>query len=125
MNDDAGLRFELFPVDLDRFVDFYVRVLRFVLVADRRDEQPPYVALKRGGVRIGAIPAWEEVNPRLRALPQGVEIVIEVDDLVAEREAVLGAGHPLTEDITERPWGLSDFRIFDPEGYFLRFTTRG
>jgi predicted enzyme related to lactoylglutathione lyase len=124
MRDDAAVRFELFPTDIDQFVDFYVGTLRFELVSDRRHEDPPYVYLRRGGVRIGALPAWEKVDTRLRAVPHGVEIVLEVDDLVAERDAIAGAGHLLAEDIRRRPWGLEDFRVFDPAGYYLRFTTR-
>ena len=42
------LRFEIFPDDLDATVDFYLRVLRFRLIADRRDEPSPYVSLQRG-----------------------------------------------------------------------------
>jgi lactoylglutathione lyase len=117
------VRFELFPADLDRFVDFYVRVLRFELASDRRDEETPYVYMRRGSIRIGAVKAWEEVDPRVRAVPHGVEVVIEVDDLQAERDAVVAAGHPLAEDISRRPWGLEDFRLFDPDGYYLRITT--
>jgi lactoylglutathione lyase len=121
---NPSVRFELFPTDLDRFVDFYVRVLRFDIAADRRREPQPYVYLKRGEVRIGAVRAWEEIDPRARSLPHGVEIVIEVDDLVAERNAIVMAGQALDEDIVERAWGLADFRVFDPDGYYIRFTTR-
>jgi lactoylglutathione lyase len=121
---DADVRFELFPADLERFLDFYTRVLRFEVRADRRHEDAPYVYLRRGTVRIGAVPAWEEVDPLVRSVPHGVEIVIEVGDLEAERDAIAAAGYPLTEDIVERPWGLADFRLHDPDGYFLRFTTR-
>ena len=35
---EMTLRFEIFPDDLDATVDFYVRVLRFRLTADQRDE---------------------------------------------------------------------------------------
>ena len=123
VSEHLGLRVELFPTDLDRFVDFYVRVLRFELETDRRHEQPPYVSVSRGGVRIGALRAWQEVDPQVRSLPHGVELVIEVEDLVAERDAVLRAGATLSEDITQQYWGLEDFRLLDPDGYYIRFTT--
>jgi len=29
----------------------------------------------------------------------------------------------LAEDLVEREWGLSDFRVTDPDGYYLRFTS--
>lgn len=121
---EPELRIEIFPRDLDRFVDFYVRVLRFDLVVDRRDEEHPYAAVRRGLVRIGASPALRAADPLQRSVPTGVEVVIEVDDLAGEREAILAAGYPLAEDIRERPWGLRDLRVFDPDGYYLRFTTR-
>jgi catechol 2,3-dioxygenase-like lactoylglutathione lyase family enzyme len=118
------LRVELFPEDLERFVEFYVGVLRFELVTDRRDDAEPYVAVRRGSVRIGAARAWRAVDASQRALPAGAEFVIEVDDLAAERNAILAAGYLLDADITARPWGLTDFRLFDPDGHYIRFTDR-
>jgi catechol 2,3-dioxygenase-like lactoylglutathione lyase family enzyme len=118
-----SLRVEVFPGDLDRFVDFYVGVLRFEVIADRRDHAEPYVAVQRGSVRIGALQAWEAVDKSHRALPAGTEFVIEVDDLAAERNAIVAVGYPLDTDITIRSWGLADFRLFDPDGHYIRFTT--
>jgi lactoylglutathione lyase len=117
-------RFEIFPDDLDVTVDFYARVLGFRLTTDRRSEPSAYVSLQRGSVRIGA--ARREV-PDARAVrlpPAGVELVLEVDDVGAERDRVVAAGWPLDEDLQSRPWGLTDFRILDPAGYYLRITDR-
>jgi lactoylglutathione lyase len=121
---DMTLRFEIFPDDLDVIADFYQRVLGFSLVTDQRDASAPYLALRRGTVRVGA--ARREI-PDARAArrpPAGVELVLEVDDIAGERDRVLAAGWPLEEDLQERPWGLTDFRILDPAGYYLRFTDR-
>jgi lactoylglutathione lyase len=121
---DMTLRFEIFPDDLDVIADFYQRVLGFSLVTDQRHGSAPYLSLRRGAVRVGA--AWREI-PDVRAArrpPAGVELVLEVDDVVGERDRVLAAGWPLEEDLRERPWGLTDFRILDPAGYYLRFTDR-
>lgn len=35
------------------------------------------------------------------------------------------ADWPLEEGLTSRPWGLSDFRLLDPHGHYLRITGRG
>jgi lactoylglutathione lyase len=118
------LRIEIFPDDLDVFLDFYVRVLRFTIVADRRDDDPPYVAVRRDHVRIGAARVASGVDRSARALPTGTEIVLEADDVVLERNAVVAAGWPLASDLEPRRWGLTDFRLFDPDGYFLRITSR-
>jgi len=103
---EMTLRFEIFPDDLDATVDFYMRVLGFRLTADRRGQRVEYVSLQRGSV------------------PAGVELVLEVDDVVAERDRVAAAGWPLAEDLQDRPWGMKDFRILDPAGYYLRITDR-
>ena len=121
---EMTLRFEIFPDDLDATVDFYMRVLRFRLTADRRGQPGKYVSLQRGSVRVGAA---RRVVPDARAArlpPAGVELVLEVDDVVAERDRVTAAGWPLMEDLQDRPWGLKDFRILDPAGYYLRITDR-
>src|SRR4249920_3787646 len=121
---EMTLRFEIFPDDLDATVDFYMRVLRFRLIADRRDEPSAYVSLQRGSVRVGA--AWRAV-PDARAArlpPAGVELVLEVDDVAAERDQITAAGWPMAEDLRDRPWGLRDFRVLDPAGYYLRITDR-
>jgi lactoylglutathione lyase len=117
-------RFEIFPDDLDLTVDFYTRVLGFRLTADRRDEPSPYVSLWRGGVRIGAARSDVPDARAVRLPPAGVELVLEVDDVGAERDRVIAAGWPLREDLQPRPWGLTDFRIVDPAGYYLRVTDR-
>lgn len=45
-----------------------------------------------------------------------------VDDIDAEYVAVRAAGYQLADGLTRRPWGLRDFRLFDPTGQYLRVT---
>ncbi len=118
------LRFEIFPVDLDRAVDFYTRVLGFALARDERRGPAPYVELRRDGVQVGAAARPPVSSPECRRPPTGVELVLEVDDVAAERDAVRRAGWVLDEDLVDRPWGLTDFRVVDPDGYLLRVTSR-
>jgi predicted enzyme related to lactoylglutathione lyase len=120
----ATLRIEIFPDDLDAFVDFYTRVLAFDLVSDRRTTDHPYAAVARDGIRIGAAPAWTPVERAARAVPTGVEIVIEVDDVDAEHDRVVESGWPLESDLRTRPWSLTDFRMYDPAGHYIRITSR-
>jgi hypothetical protein len=35
-----------------------------------------------------------------------------------------GPAFRLVEPPLDRPWGLRDFRVADPDGYYLRVTTR-
>lgn len=118
------LRVEIFPDDLDAFVLFYTDVLGFTLTVDQRDADTPYAAVEHGSVRIGAARASVPVERAARAVPTGVEIVLEVDDVAEVRRRVLAAGYPLEQDLSRRPWGLTDFRLYDPAGYYLRVTGR-
>jgi catechol 2,3-dioxygenase-like lactoylglutathione lyase family enzyme len=119
----TSLRLEIFPADLNATVRFYVDLLGFSLAADRRSDALPYLALKRDDVQIGAV-AVPGGYAAHRRPPTGVEIVIEVDYLHVERDRIRLAGWPIEEDIMRRPWGLQDFRVLDPDGYYLRFTSR-
>jgi uncharacterized glyoxalase superfamily protein PhnB len=51
--------------------------------------------------------------------------VIEVDDVHADHARVTGAGWPLAEPLRAQPWGLTDFRVHDPDGHYVRITSRG
>jgi catechol 2,3-dioxygenase-like lactoylglutathione lyase family enzyme len=117
------LRIEVFPQDLDSFFDFYTRILRFSVDRDERLSATPYVSVHRDAVRIGAVKSPVPVSPNHRLPPAGTEIVLEVDDLEVERGLIVSLGWPLETDLTVRPWGLRDFRVRDPDGYYLRFTT--
>jgi lactoylglutathione lyase len=124
---EMTLRFEIFPSDLDEVVDFYTRVLRFGVTKDERHEPSAYVSMRRGAVQVGAARRAADTVPGARAArlpPAGVELVLEVDDVAGERDRVMAAGWPLEQDLQDRPWGLTDFRVIDPAGYYLRVTSR-
>lgn len=122
----TGLRMELFVRDMDGSLDFYCGVLGFELI--RREEG--YASIRSGRVTLGIGPiaklALDEgyfTRGRLeKDRGAGVEIVLEVDDIDAFHTKVVEAGYPMLEALQERPWGLRDFRIADPDGYYLRLT---
>jgi uncharacterized glyoxalase superfamily protein PhnB len=118
----ATLRVEVFPAEIDRAVAFYT-TLGFTVT--RRHEGPPmrYASMQYGQVRLG-LAEREPADPALRMLPIGTEIVVDVDDVRAERDRVVAAGIPLLEDLVTREWGLTDFRLTDPDGFYWRFTSR-
>jgi predicted enzyme related to lactoylglutathione lyase len=121
----AALRCEIFPSDMDAAVSFYVHVLGFTMMRDDRSSAHPYVALERDQVRLGAAGRPDVADREQRRPPTGVELVLEVDDLDAERARVTATGCALDEDLMIRPWGLRDFRVLDPSGYYWRITSRG
>jgi len=118
----ATLRVEFFPADLDVSIAFYER-LGFALVV-RKATDPPYASMRFGHVRLGLCRA-PAVDPALRAVPRGAEIVVEVDDIDKLYDDVRRSGIERLESLSTRAWGLRDFRLTDPDGYYLRFTERG
>jgi len=129
MGHEAGLRLELFALDMEASIAFYTRVLAFDLA---RHEPGDYASLRLGGVVLGIGPVAKlpeeggyfgrDIATFRRGL--GVEIVLEVDDVDGCYERVADSGHPILEPLRERSWGLRDFRICDPDGYYLRITSR-
>ena len=124
---ETDLRLELFATDAERTAVFFQEVLGFV----RENESPGYISLRRGRVVIGigpasGLPDGHPIKPRGdERVGLGVEIVIEVDDVDQVYSSVEASGHPVETPIAERPWGLRDFRLLDPNGYYIRITSSG
>jgi lactoylglutathione lyase len=129
----AGVRFELFVDDVERSVAFYGTTLG--LEPAPGYDPHGYVPVSAGPVRIGlqrrgALPAEHHFRPAHFAGPRGVgvEIVIEVDNVHAAfaqaRDAAVAHGGQV-EPLAARPWGQIDFRLIDPDGYYIRVTSAG
>jgi catechol 2,3-dioxygenase-like lactoylglutathione lyase family enzyme len=119
---DMSLRIEVFAADPDASAEFYRRVLGFEELSRQQDGK--YVWVGRGTVRIGICTTWAQVDPTTRHVPAGTEIVLEVDDIEAELARIRTTGWPIASDLQTQPWGLRDFRLHDPDGYYLRLTSR-
>ena len=129
MGREAGLRLELFVEDMEAAIAFYTRVLAFEVA---RLEPGGYASLRLGDIILGIGPVAKlpeeggyfgrDISAQRRGVV--VEIVLEVDDVDGWRDRVAASGHPIFEPLQDRPWGLRDFRISDPDGYYLRITSR-
>ncbi|MGA9774721.1 MAG: VOC family protein [Candidatus Dormiibacterota bacterium] len=127
-----SLQFELFVDDIEASVRFYGATLR--LAPPPNWSPDSYVQLRAGAVTVGVqkhtkLPVEHHFSTAHFAGPRGVgvEIVIEVDDVdrayaFASSEAEHHGGR--IEPISERPWGARDFRLIDPDGYYVRVTSR-
>lgn len=121
-----GLRMELFVEDVSRSVAFYRDVLGFTVGAGGNEQ---FTDVQHGGVEFGiclrtALPENHHFDQPSFAHRKGlgVEIVLEVDDLAAVYGHVQAQGYPIIEPLQRRPWGSTDFRLVDPDGYYLRLT---
>ena len=125
------LRIELFVDDIDASIAFYTEMLGFRISRHTGE----YAALVRGNVIVGLGqmaklsehdasgpgPLWQTAAGG-RGI--GVEIVLETDsadEVSAMYEHCLSRVAHI-EALRLRPWGLHDFRLVDPDGYYLRVT---
>lgn len=124
----ATLRLELFVTDMQKSIDFYTKVLGF----ERMNGDPDYVPVRSGSVLIAlgpaaGLPKKHHFNPEVQNSRRGlgVEIVIEVDNVKSYFEKVKASGYKGNlSPLRKQSWGATDFRIADPDGYYLRVTSR-
>ncbi len=126
-----GLRFELFVADVESSVAFYRSTLAFEPPQEWSPEG--YVPLRSGMVTIGVqhcsnLDPTHHFSPAHLSGPRGVglEIVLEVADvdLTYAKAAPEARGHGgSVEAPADQPWGLRDFRLIDPDGYYVRVTS--
>lgn len=121
---------ELHVPNFTTIKEFY-QSLGFRIVWERQpDGEKGYLVMEIEGNVLCFWPGTEEVFnqsyfkqfPRNTVRGYGVELVLQVKDVNRLYQAAKSLG-AVVEDMMDRPWGLTDFRIADPYGYYLRFTT--
>jgi lactoylglutathione lyase len=123
------LRFELFVCDQERSVRFYEQALSFKVDSSDKSPSDAYIQIINGNVRIGlgsveSLADSHYFRPAIYDHPGvGVEIVLEVEDIL-EYERQARSADAVFEPLQQRPWGRLDFRVVDPDGYYIRVTER-
>lgn len=119
-------RFELFVIDPQKSMDFYINVLGFQKIHKGNNE----FMVQRDAVIIGFgyiqnLDSTHYFRPEITTQRKGLglEIVLEVDDVVREYTRIKERSYPIFKDIQKQTWGLTDFRVVDPDGYYLRITS--
>jgi lactoylglutathione lyase len=102
-----------------------------VLGFEKEAERPGgYTPLAKGAVRLALnlrsdLEEHHPMRPRTHERPgRGVEIVLEVDDVESAYRHVVSQAWPRSAELRRQPWGLTDFRLLDPDGYYWRVTSR-
>jgi catechol 2,3-dioxygenase-like lactoylglutathione lyase family enzyme len=119
------LHIEFFVVDLERSTSFYTSVLGFSVVRRKPDG---FTELALGDAII-ALNDERILGPDHPARPasgerigKGVEVVLVTEDVSDAYERVLASGWPISTPLTRQPWGMTDFRVLDPDGIYIRVT---
>ena len=114
-------KIELFCTDFAVSIEFYKK-LGFQLLLQKEDD---YSIMKRHQFIIAISPVKKSrslrIHRRFKLPPHGIEIVFYTDRLNELRYELIQQGISTTE-IIRQPWGLNDFRLTDPDGYYIRIS---
>lgn len=122
------LRLELFTDDMEATVNFYKNVLGFQSLKKSTNTYQP---IRRGEVILGigllkslGDDHYFEPNEPTTKFGYGLEIVLEVDNIHSIYNKVKSSGVKILANLKKQPWGLTDFRLTDPNGYYVRVTSK-
>ena len=120
---------ELHVTDFEKTKEYYQK-LGFKVVWERiPEEDKGYLVMQRDQNILCFWPGNEYAyeQPYFKKFSKdtvrgyGVEIVITIDDIESFYSQVKDTAN-VVEELQTKPWGLRDFRVADPFGYYLRFT---
>jgi hypothetical protein len=101
----------IFYVDINDGVTFFVDCLGFKIGHDERNSRSPFCVLEKDGLRINLFQNAElakEHNPEFRLVTKNIE---EVYRQVSKSHPEFL--HPNLPKITLRPWGAKEFALMD------------
>lgn len=121
---------EIHVPDFEKVRQFYGRLGFETIRETEPDEKNGYLVLKMeenilcfwAGNDLVYEHSYFKQFPRDTKRGYGVEIVIMVADVEAYFNRVKDFAN-VVKPLGWRPWGLQDFRIVDPYGYYLRITS--
>ncbi|WP_243387450.1 VOC family protein [Bacillus kexueae] len=120
-----NLRLELFVKDLQRSVDFYKNVIQLELSSQNESSamfkaENINLLLTQEDV-ISENHYFREIKTSRKGL--GVEIILVVPDVQSYYQRICEMQIDLESELKQQEWGMTDFRLTDPDGYYLRITS--
>jgi len=120
---------ELHVPDFEITKGFYERLGFAVVWEHKPNQKKGYLVMRRKNSILCFWPGNEKVYdqsyfkkfPRNTIRGYGVEIVIPIEGVETFYEQTKIFAN-IVDTLKIQPWGLKDFRIIDPFGYYLRFT---
>ena len=116
--------FEIFARDLMLSRAFYTDAIGLIV----RHESPAYIVMAKGQSKLHLVshdllPAAQRRRGCV-GMPTAcaVQLCFEVPDIIKAHDHARRSGHPVVEPLRDQPWGRSDFRMFDPDGVYVRVT---
>jgi len=117
-------RCAFFTNEFESTVDFYKNTLGFEMgeTWDRASDDKGAIFLAGTGmIEVLTMPRHNEDWVWDKRRPQGLAIVIEIEDIDGFYKGLLNQGAPITVEIADMEWGHRTFQITDPNGARLYF----
>jgi catechol 2,3-dioxygenase-like lactoylglutathione lyase family enzyme len=106
-------RFMLHPRDFDRSVRFYRDLLGLHPMREFGQDDSRGVVFFLGG-------GYLELTDREAEPPApSTELWLQVRDVRQAEQELRAAGVPIVESVVQKPWGLIELRVTDPDGLVL------
>ena len=115
--------------DMNQAKEFYTKLGFHVVWSRQNGDANDYMIMERHGTLLNFWPGnkhvWEQ--PYFKNFPRdtkrgyGVEIVYTTDNIQDYYDQVKEFAN-IVEPLKKKPWGLHDFRLEDPFGYYLRIS---
>ncbi len=121
---------ELHVSDFEKVERFYIDILGFEKVREPwLEADKNYLVLERGGNLIAFWPGNNKVYdhsyfghfPKDTKKGYGVELVFMIENIKDYYNKIKDRLN-IVEELRTHSWGLMDFRVEDPFGFYLRFT---
>jgi hypothetical protein len=117
---------ELGTQHVAEYVEYFRTVVGFELI----QQQQGFATLESSVAQLLLMDprGWPKGHPFYeKTTGSGQGIGIEIGLVVADLDKTFAAavkqkGWPISTGIVRRPWGVRDFRVLSPDGYYLRFT---
>ncbi len=113
---------------VEEYVAYFEKVAGYKVVY----RKPSYVEMETSCAQVTFLdPAiWPKGHPFYNPPPDGKRghsmeiglVVADLDKAFAAASEFKNKGWPISSGIVMRPWGVRDFRVLAPDGYYFRFT---
>ncbi|WP_152654538.1 VOC family protein [Oceanobacillus sp. CFH 90083] len=119
-------RLELFVENLQKSILFYEEILG--LTFTRKSEAGAIIKKGNFSLLLTADDILEENHyfrsgGGLKPKGKGAEIILFSDNIEQLYRNVQEKNYPVESPLKRQSWGMTDFRMIDPDGYYLRITS--
>ena len=110
--------------NLEESIQFYTATLGFDLAFQVEDF---YAGIRVTDSHMIHLKLVDDPDPSISVVQAGyhLHLAFTVEDVHALAAALKGKGVTVHKDLSETPWGFTDFYILDPQGHVLCFASGG